>query len=277
MQRFSRCAILSVAFSALLALAFQGNASAQSIYGTGYGVGQTCSNSTYNGSFAPGGQVSCQITAPSQLTPGTSLLVTQSTPATSTPLQCSGTSGPGYTTQVTSNGYQGYPGSGGYTGYNGYPNLNTYSTSGGCVFGTSGFVPAGAPVGSVLVTLPNYAYNTGYNNGYNGYNNGYYNGLNGTLQLTVTVCTDPTCGGLLSSPYTSLTPPPPPSGLIAPPPPPPPPYTPYPYTPYSNGGYVTSGSCGNGFGSCGSYQGGNHGRHHHGDGDDGGDTDNDGN
>ena len=276
MHRLLQLMIPSLALTGLLSLGLMGSASAQTLTG----VGQSCSNSTFNGQFGSSAQLDCQIMAPSTLTQGTALLVTVNSSTSTTTPQCDGTNATGYSTQASLStaplGYAGnyaYPGSYTYA----YPGSYSYAGGQGCLLQVvSGVVPTGALVGDVILT-PSYNYY-----GLNGYN--------GSVQLNVTTCADPTCGGLIASPYNtfaSLTPPPPPpsvpyttyttapynsyacSSIYAPPAPP------TLYGSYASYPYLSTGACASGYPSYYPFQNGSSHRHRHHNGDSDGDNDGD--
>lgn len=172
MQSIPRLVVPALALAALLATGVANSASAQTVFGAG---GQSCYDAGFNG-LGGSDTVSCQVLAPSQLGYPQALMIAPTTPSGATPLQCSGASGPGYTTQGTVSAFS--PITGGNAA--GYP---------GCEFQvTSGVVPAGAPVGTELIGLP-------------------FVGAAGSIQQTAAVCSDPSCGASQLSAFIPPAPP----------------------------------------------------------------------
>jgi hypothetical protein len=187
MRPILRFKLPALAVAAVLALGAVGGVSAQTALGVN---GQSCVDAGFN-NLGSSGQATCQVLAPSQLGYPQLLLITPTIPSGATPLQCSGVSGPGYSTQGTVSAFSPVAD----------PSVAGFPA---CAFQvTSGLVPAGAPVGTELIGLP-------------------YYGAAASIQQTAALCGDPSCGtfsafgpppppSFAAAQYSSFTPPPPPT------------------------------------------------------------------
>jgi hypothetical protein len=169
MRRILVLGVFILAIAALASLAQTKSASAQTT------SAQPCSPTAPLGLYQAI-QATCSVTAPSQLVPPQTVYVASPSYNGATPVACQGVNGASYTTQGTTTTLP--------------PTLGLASSGQtACSFQiTAGLVPAGAPVGTEVVSVPSSVSGS-------------------TVQLTSYLCGDPTCG----TGFNPLQPPAPPT------------------------------------------------------------------
>jgi hypothetical protein len=161
MRVLTKFRVSAFLFAALVGLALISGSSAQSVGAPG----QQCQGTTDNsGAFAQT-QASCAVFSPNWLTPDETVVAGPS--VTAGIAQCLSFAGPGYTTSGTPTGL-------------GAGLAGVAVGASGCAFEiTSGAVPPGGQVGTVVMTLP-------------------ASTSIGVVQLGAAICSDPTCDTALA-------------------------------------------------------------------------------